>query len=111
MNESININCMKQAYENRWRKTGIRTNGAEILTLMNKFLEITRKEWLIMNEARNIDLKDPAYENRWNKISRRPSGAEVIPMASKKNNEKITVEYLNEKLTYFYNNGGPVMDI
>ncbi|MGE5458952.1 MAG: hypothetical protein ACM3NJ_00720 [Methanobacterium sp.] len=25
--------------------------------------------------------------------------------------DKMTKEYLNEKLYYFYNNGGPVMDI
>jgi len=29
----------------------------------------------------------------------------------KKEAEKMTMEYLNEKLYYFYTNGGPVMDI
>ena len=64
-----------------------------------------------MNEARNIDLMDPAYENRWNKASERLNGAEIIPMVSKKPTEKMSIEYLNEKLWYFYNNGGPMMDI
>ncbi|MGE5458951.1 MAG: hypothetical protein ACM3NJ_00715 [Methanobacterium sp.] len=31
--------------------------------------------------------------------------------AEKNESEKMTKEYLNEKLYYFYNNGGPVMDI
>jgi len=54
-----------------------------IITLMNKFLEITRREWLIMKEARNADLADPAYENRWDNFSERPSGADIIPLVSK----------------------------
>jgi hypothetical protein len=29
----------------------------------------------------------------------------------KKEAEKVTKEYLNEKLYYFYTNGGPIMDI
>lgn len=105
MNEARN---MSQTYENRYRKNCTKSNGGELITLMNKFLEITRKEWLIMNEARNIDLMDPAYENCWNKTPERPSGAEIITLASKK---PMTIEYLNEKLAYFYNNGGPIMDI
>ena len=28
-----------------------------------------------------------------------------------KNEKLVSIDYLNEKLTYFYNNGGPVMDI
>lgn len=31
--------------------------------------------------------------------------------AETKEADKMTKEYLNEKLYYFYNNGGPVMDI
>lgn len=31
--------------------------------------------------------------------------------ADKKEADKMTKEYLNEKLYYFYNNGGPIMDI
>lgn len=105
MNEARKMN---QVYENRHSKNYTRSNGGELITLMNKFLEITRKEWLMMNEARNIDFTDPAFDNCWNKISERPSGAEIITLVSKK---PMTIEYLNEKLTYFYNNGGPVMDI
>ena len=32
-------------------------------------------------------------------------------LEDKKDAEKMTKEYLNEKLYYFYTNGGPVMDI
>jgi hypothetical protein len=107
MNEARNMN-MNQTYANRHRKYCTRSNGGELITLMNKFLEITRKEWLIMNEARNIDLMDPAYEKYWNETPERPSGAEIITLVSKK---PMSIEYLNEKLAYFYNNGGPIMDI
>ena len=31
--------------------------------------------------------------------------------AEKRGVDKMTKEYLNEKLYYFYNNGGPIMDI
>ena len=70
-----------------------------------------------MNVARKIYLMDKAYEYRWNKISERPSGAEIIPLVSKKKREEkkaaepMTAEYLNEKLAYFYNNGGPIMEL
>lgn len=29
----------------------------------------------------------------------------------KKGEKTVSAEYLNEKLSYFYNNGGPIMDI
>ena len=29
----------------------------------------------------------------------------------KKEEKLLSIDYLNEKLAYFYNNGGPVMDI
>ena len=29
----------------------------------------------------------------------------------KKEAEKMSKEYLNEKMYYFYNNGGPIMDV
>ena len=70
-----------------------------------------------MNVARKIYLMDTAYENRWNKYSDRPSGAEIIPLVSRKKREDkkvadgMTLEYLNEKLAYFYNNGGPIMEL
>ncbi|MDD3363628.1 MAG: hypothetical protein PHZ03_01455 [Syntrophomonas sp.] len=66
-----------------------------------------------MNVARKIDMKDTVYKNRYSKKSTRTNGAELISLVSKKGLEdkKVTLEYLNEKLTYFYNNGGPIMDI
>lgn len=70
-----------------------------------------------MNVARKIYLMDTAYENRWNRISDRPSGADIIPLVIRKKREdknvaeRMTIEYLNEKLAYFYNNGGPIMEL
>jgi len=70
-----------------------------------------------MNVARKLYLMDTASENRWNKFSERPSGAEIIPLVIKKKQKDkkaadgMTLEYLNEKLAYFYNNGGPIMEL
>lgn len=70
-----------------------------------------------MNVARKLYLLDTAYEYRWNKISERPSGADIIPLVSRKKRENkkaadgMTLEYLNEKLAFFYNNGGPIMEL
>jgi hypothetical protein len=52
------------------------------------------------------------YEYK-SKISDKTKGADIIILASKKNLEdkNVTIEYLNEKLAYFYNNGGPVMEL
>jgi hypothetical protein len=68
-----------------------------------------RKEVLTMNVARKLDVTDTTYDRK----TATNKNAEVIYLAGRKAGEdkKITVEYLNEKLTYFYNNGGPVMDI
>ena len=62
-----------------------------------------------MNVARNLNVTNTAYDK---KVAT-TKGAEVIYLAGKKKGEdkKYTVEYLNERLAYFYNNGGPVMDI
>jgi hypothetical protein len=61
-----------------------------------------------MNVARKLDV-DTTYDKK----AATTKGAEVIYLAGKKNDEdkKVTIEYLNEKLAYFYANGGPVMDI
>jgi hypothetical protein len=62
-----------------------------------------------MNVARKIDITDTAYD----KEAATNKGTKVIYLAGMKNAEdkKITVEYLNEKLAYFYNNGGPIMEL
>jgi len=64
-----------------------------------------------MNVARNRSMNYP-YEYK-SKISDKTKGADIIILASKKNLEdkNVTIEYLNEKLAYFYNNGGPVMEL
>jgi hypothetical protein len=66
-----------------------------------------------MNVARKIEMEDTVYENRNAKKSTRTKGAEIITLITNKNREEkeVTLEYLNEKLAYFYNNGGPIMDI
>jgi len=94
---------------NQYRKYSTRSNGSEIISLVSKFLDITRKEWIMMNEARKIDLKDSAYENRWSKTRT----LTVVPEKSTGDSKdaEMTIEYLNEKLTYFYNNGGLLMEL
>jgi len=65
-----------------------------------------------MNVARRINNTDTAY-NQPNKKASKADGAKIIYLAGKNNQEdkKVTLDYLNEKLAYFYNNGGPIMDI
>ncbi|MDD3363629.1 MAG: hypothetical protein PHZ03_01460 [Syntrophomonas sp.] len=70
----------------------------------------------MMNVARNIRSRDNSYEYKGSKITIKTNGADIISLESKKNMDKkeaerMTVEYLNEKLTYFYNNGGPIMEL
>jgi len=104
MNEAIKFDIT-----NQYSKYSTRSNGSEIISLVNKFLQITRKEWIMMNEARKIDLKDEAYENRWS----RTRNLRVVPEQSTEDSKDaaMTIEYLNEKLAYFYNNGGPIMEL
>jgi len=66
-----------------------------------------------MNVARKIEMKDTAYKNRYSRKSTRTNGAEIITLVSKNSVEdkEVSLDYLNEKLAYFYNNGGPIMDI
>lgn len=60
-----------------------------------------------MNAMRDfITAEKPSTEKQEN-ISLANSGAII----EKKEAEKMTKEYLDEKLYYFYTNGGPVMDI
>jgi hypothetical protein len=65
----------------------------------------------MMNVARNRSIHNP-YEYKAN-ISDKSKGAEVISLVRKQGmkDKKMTIEYLNEKLAYFYNNGGPIMDL
>jgi hypothetical protein len=60
-----------------------------------------------MNVARKLVVEDTNYDNKAVKV------AEVIYIADCKTaaEKKYTNEYLNEKLAYFYANGGPAMDI
>jgi hypothetical protein len=74
-------------------------------------IKITKKEVIIMNVARNCSMDYPyVYKSR---ISNKTKKADIITLVSNKDLEdkKVTLEYLNEKLAYFYNNGGPIMDI
>ncbi len=112
MNESKNVIWMNEIYR---RKTKL--NNPDILTLVNRFLEIARKDWLAINEARDIDYIDSAYEDNWNIIPARTVRAEIIPLVSKHQRgaknvaEIVTVAHLNEKMYFFYNNGGSTMEL
>ena len=70
-----------------------------------------------MNIARNIRSKSNAYEYKGIKTAIQINRADIISLESIKNlqdrkaAEKMTTEYLNEKLAYFYNNGGPIMEL
>lgn len=94
---------------NQYSKYSTRSNGSEIISLVSKFLEITRKEWIMMNEARKIDFKNADYENRGSKTR----NLRIVPEKSTEGSKDaaMTIEYLNEKLTFFYNNGGPIMEL
>ena len=46
-----------------------------------------------------------------NKTSDSKTNLNLVSTENKKEAEKMTKDYLNEKLYYFYTNGGPVMDI
>jgi hypothetical protein len=72
-----------------------------------------KKEETKMNVARKIEMNDTAYKNRYSKKSTGTKSAEIITLISKNGVEEkeVTLDYLNEKLAYFYNNGGPIMDI
>ncbi|MEA4924758.1 MAG: hypothetical protein VB084_05540 [Syntrophomonadaceae bacterium] len=61
-----------------------------------------------MNVARKLETKGTT-DNKEGAVKR----AEVIYLPGRKAGEdkKLTLDYLNEKLAYFYANGGPVMDI
>ncbi len=61
-----------------------------------------------MNVARKLEVKG-IINNKKGAVKE----AEVIYLPGRKAGEdkKLTIDYLNEKLAYFYANGGPVMDI
>jgi hypothetical protein len=72
-----------------------------------------KKEETRMNVARKIEMKDTAYKNRYSKKSTGTKSADIITLVSKNSVEdkEVSLDYLNEKLAFFYNNGGPIMDI
>lgn len=112
MNESKNVIWINEINSRRTR-----SNNLEIVALVNRFLDITRKEWLAMNEARDIDYLDTAYESSWDAVPVKTRNAEIIPLVSKSKHpgeniaNTMTFEYLNEKMYSFYNNGGPTMEL
>ena len=66
-----------------------------------------------MNVARKIESTRKLYNDRHNKADAFSKGAEVIYLVNKTNDEtkEYTVDYLNERLAYFYNHGGPIMEL
>ncbi len=62
-----------------------------------------------MNTVRKINASDIVHEIKENK-----SNLSLVSSKShdnKNESEKMTKEYLNEKLYYFYTHGGPIMEI
>ncbi len=66
-----------------------------------------------MNVARKLDTKNYTYTNRISKKAVKTNGTKLITLVSKESaaDKEVTLDYLNERLAYFYNNGGPIMDI
>jgi len=60
-----------------------------------------------MNAMRDFITAEKPNTEKQKNINLANSGAKI----EKKEAEKMTKEYLDEKLYYFYANGGPVMDI
>jgi hypothetical protein len=60
-----------------------------------------------MNVARKMD---PIHDNLADKRPNLTLVPDMTPEEKKEAEERIK-QYLNEKLIYFYNNGGPIMDI
>jgi len=46
-----------------------------------------------------------------NKNSASKTNLTLVSKEDKKEAEKMSKEYLNEKLSYFYSHGGPIMDL
>lgn len=69
------------------------------------------KEGLVVKTMVKSGPLDRRYRFRRNNITSKPKRAETVSLVSKDGPKIVTMEYLNEKLTYFYNNGGPVMDL
>ena len=62
---------------------------------------------LIMNVARKMDT---TFENQGDEKNILTLVPDMTPEEKREAEERIK-QYLNEKLIYFYNNGGPIMDI
>lgn len=52
---------MIQNYENSQSKSPYKLSRSEVLSLVRRFVNITRREWIILNEARNLDQLDNTY--------------------------------------------------
>lgn len=69
------------------------TNNTTITRTPIKFQVKVEKK---IDQAKPINVQG-AYQNDWSK--------------DEKGEKILTNDYLNEKLYYFYNNGGPIMDL
>ncbi len=91
------------------------TNSKSIKVKFNN----KEKETMQMNAVRKTAMIEGAYQNNWSKKTepelRIVSASKAAPtdtlIKQSAMTEKMTKDYLNEKLYYFYNNGGPIMDI
>jgi len=82
-------------------------------------INFKEKETMQMNAVRKTAMIEGAYQNDWSKKSDTELRIVTTPKTSTTDTriiqpdltEKMAKDYLNEKLYYFYNNGGPIMDI
>jgi len=66
----------------------------------------------IMEEKDGVMAKHsiPRSNRKINQV-RPHSGQDMVRLLTPEGTKTVSIDYLNEKLTYFYNHGGPVMDI
>jgi hypothetical protein len=49
--------------------------------------------------------------NHKNSQARPRSGQDLVKLVTSEGPKTVSIDYLNEKLSYFYSHGGPIMDI
>lgn len=65
----------------------------------------------IMEEKDGVIMCATAKPQRPNDRARAQSAPDTVSVLTSKGTKNLPIDYLNEKLAYFYSHGGPVMDI
>lgn len=65
----------------------------------------------IMEEKDGVIMCAAAKPYRFNDRARAQSPQDTVSLLTRKGTKELSIDYLNEKLTYFYSHGGPIMDI